>query len=155
MDNKESDSPDRCVTSCRRSRIQFLFRPKFATSWVAGWCVLTTSIIRIIDFVEPIPLLDRAFYFRLYLAIGLAAGLLSWFAATLVARSKLQFGTLFLLLLPLAFVILVSLDRNPLVAGLTVFIAVTTTALAYAAVGSHSACTDLENGVNEEPDSCE
>lgn len=114
-------------------RSHFVLRPAFALSWIAGWCAITTSLIYLIDLAWPIPLVDRGFYFRLYATIGTTAGLLSWFTARLVALSKLQFRTLVILLLPLAFVFLLAVQLNPVVAALTGIIAGTTLALSWSA----------------------
>ena len=112
------------------SRSHFILRPAFAISWIAGWCALTTLLISTIDAIWTIPVVDRGFYFRLYISIGAAAGLLSWFTARLVALSRLQIGTVAILLLPLAFVFVLALGLNPIVAALIVIIAGTTFATA-------------------------
>ena len=129
------------------SRSHFILRPVFAISWIAGWCVLTTLLILTINAIWPIPLVDRGFYSRLYISIGAAAGLLSWFTARLVALSRLQVGTVAILLLPLAFVFALALELNPIVAALIAIIAGATLALtrlaqrfATAQTGSNDQC---------------
>ena len=111
----------------------FVLNPIFPILWIAGWCGFTTALIYLIDLAWPIPLVDRAFFFRLYASIGAVAGLLSWFSARLVALSRLRFGVLVVLLLPLLLVFFVAIQLNPLVAGLTGIYAFSTLVLAWEA----------------------
>ncbi|QEF99067.1 hypothetical protein Mal15_31260 [Stieleria maiorica] len=135
--------------STTASRPHFIVRPVFVLSWIAGWCALSTSLIFMIDLAWPIPLVDRGFYFRLYGSIGAASGLLSWFTARLVALSRLKLGTLVILLLPLAFVFLLAVQLNPVVAALTAIIAGTTLALSWFAQYRVSEWTRPDNEIDE------
>jgi hypothetical protein len=120
------------TSSDNRGLRRLIHQPSFIAAWVAMWLAVGMCFFYVYDRADPIPEIDYSFYVRLYAKIGVMSGVFSWYVARLVALKRITLGTLLrMIVIPYAFVTVLALDLNLLVAVLSSVIFGSALGLAY------------------------